>query len=109
MMGSSPICLTLMYRWGYPLLGAIAAIVLVGLAGLLFLFGWVLPRALGRRQRESSTEEGGVPTNRFGNIEAWATFWRRSSGGIELKAGISTGPEDVDEDGADEDEDFTDA
>lgn len=104
LMGSSPLCLTLMYRWGYPVLGAIAAIALVILAGLLFLCGWVLPRWLSRRAGESPNQDGAVATNRIRKFEAGANLTKKSDGGIELNAGISATSGELADDGAEDDD-----
>jgi hypothetical protein len=104
LMGSSPLCLTLMYRWGYPVLGSIAAIALIFLAGLLFLFGWVLPRMLGGRAGDSPNQDGAVATNRVRKFKAEANLTKKSDGGIELNAGVSTTAGEVADDEAEDDD-----
>jgi hypothetical protein len=67
------------------------------LGGLLFLFGWVLPRVFGARRSELSGDEAGAPTNRLGAIDVRANLKRKSGGGIDLNASISTGADSADD------------
>jgi membrane protein implicated in regulation of membrane protease activity len=98
-------CLGLMYWKGPSLLWVIAAIVFFVLAVLLLIFGWVLPRMLGSRRRESEDQGDGVPTNRAGTIRAEANFTKESDGGISFETSLSAsvGEEaDGEEDGEDQ-------